>query len=250
MSANLFELRGIEKSFDGLSVLKGVDLDIHCQEVLTLIGLSGSGKSVLLKMLIGLIRPDAGTIRFDGERVETLSEQEWFAVRKRVGISFQEPALFDSMSVEDNVAYGLREHDQLAGGELTTRVSDSLTQVGLPGIEAMAPASLSGGMRKRVGIARAVAMRPEALIYDEPTEGLDPINVTRVSNLMLGLRSALDITTIVATHNMKAAFDTSDRIAFLHEGKIACAGSPDALIAKHPQAMASFVEKATFRIPE
>lgn len=246
----LFQLRGVKKSFDGLEVLTGVDLEIHKREVITLIGLSGSGKSVLLKMLIGLIEPDEGEIIFDGEDVTGFSEQDWFAVRKRVGISFQEPALFDSMDVMDNVKYGLREMGSMQEEDMESRVSESLTAVGLPGIEAMAPASLSGGMKKRVGLARAVALHPEAVIYDEPTEGLDPINVTRVNRLMLALRDTLDVTTIVATHNLKAAYETSDRFAFLYEGKMKWVGTTEDFTRQNIPAMQDFVDKATFQLPE
>ena len=246
----LFQLRGITKSFDAIEVLRGVDLDIHAEEVLTLIGLSGSGKSVLLKMLIGLVRPDQGTIVFDGDDVTGFGEEEWFAVRRRVGISFQEPALFDSMNVMDNVKYGLREMGQMAESDMESRVSDSLTAVGLPGIEAMAPASLSGGTKKRVGLARAVALYPQMVIYDEPTEGLDPINVTRVNRLMLKLRDELNVTTVVATHNLKAAYDTSDRIAFLHEGRIAWVGNLESFVEQNIPAMQHFVDKAVFQLPK
>ena len=249
MTEALFQLRGITKSFDENEVLKGVDLDIMREEVITLIGLSGSGKSVLLKMLIGLIVPDEGEILFEGRDVSRLREEEWIDVRRKVGISFQEPALFDSMTVADNVKYGLREIGELTELMMEERAAESLEAVGLPGIEEMWPSSLSGGMKKRVGLARAVAMQPEALIYDEPTEGLDPINVTRVNRLMLGLRERLHVTTMVATHNMKAAFETSDRIAFLHEGRIARVGSPDELVQSHPPAMKDFVAKATFQTP-
>ena len=246
----LFQLRGVKKSFGGLEVLTGVDLEIHKREVITLIGLSGSGKSVLLKMLIGLIEPDEGEIIFDGEDVTNFSEQDWFAVRKRVGISFQEPALFDSMDVMDNVKYGLREMGSMQEEDMESRVSESLTAVGLPGIEAMAPASLSGGMKKRVGLVRAVALHPEAVIYDEPTEGLDPINVTRVNRLMLALRDTLDVTTIVATHNLKAAYETSDRFAFLHEGKMRWVGSKKEFTQQDIPTMQYFVDKATFQLPK
>lgn len=246
----LFQLRGVKKSFDGLEVLTGVDLEIYKREVITLIGLSGSGKSVLLKMLIGLIEPDAGEIIFDGEDVTNFSEEDWFSVRKRVGISFQEPALFDSMDVMDNVKYGLREMGSMREEDMESRVSESLTAVGLPGIEAMAPASLSGGMKKRVGLARAVALHPEAVIYDEPTEGLDPINVTRVNRLMLALRDTLDVTTIVATHNLKAAYETSDRFAFLYEGKMKWVGSTEDFTRQDIPAMQDFVDKATFQLPK
>ncbi|MFT5354814.1 MAG: phospholipid/cholesterol/gamma-HCH transport system ATP-binding protein [Polyangiales bacterium] len=246
----LFQLRGVKKSFDGVEILSGVDLEIRKREVITIIGLSGSGKSVLLKMLIGLIDPDEGEIIFDGENVTNFSEEDWFAVRKRVGISFQEPALFDSMDVMDNVKYGLREMGSMSEKDMEARVSESLTAVGLPGIEEMAPASLSGGMKKRVGLARAVALHPEAVIYDEPTEGLDPINVTRVNRLMLTLRDALDVTTIVATHNLKAAYETSDRFAFLHDGRIAWVGSSEEFVRQSIPAMQDFVDKAVFQLPK
>lgn len=249
MSTSFFRLRGIKKSFGDLRVLEGVDIDIHQREVITFVGRSGGGKSVLLKMLIGLIRPDAGTIEFDGQDVTNLSEKEWVEVRQRVGISFQEPALFDSMTVADNVKYGLVELGEMSASEMDERASQSLERVGLPGIEHMWPASLSGGMKKRVGIARAVALRPEVLIYDEPTEGLDPINVTRVNRLMLGLRERLDVTTLVATQHMGSAFSTSDRIAFLHDGRIEHVDTPDALVKKRPPEMADFLDKATFQVP-
>jgi phospholipid/cholesterol/gamma-HCH transport system ATP-binding protein len=225
----LFEIRSLEKRFGDNVVLTGIDLDIERGERITLIGRSGSGKSVLLKHLIGLMRADQGRIVFDDQDVTKLSEHEWFAVRKRIGMLFQEGALFDSLSVQDNVAYGLREHRTLPEPEIARRVAESLTLVNLPGIGSMWPADLSGGMRKRVALARAIAMHPEVVLYDEPTEGLDPINVTRINRLLEGLRSNLGVTTIVATHNMQSAFGVSDRIAFIHEGRIAQLGTPDDL---------------------
>lgn len=245
----LIEIRDLKKSFDGDYVLKGVDLDIEAGEVLTLIGESGSGKSVLLKMIIGLIKPDSGSIKFDGEEVTDLSEREWVTVRRRIGMLFQEGALFDSMTVADNVAYGLREQGKVPEPEIQQRVSRALEAVSLPGIEQRQPKQLSGGMQKRVALARAVAMEPEVVIYDEPTEGLDPINVTRVDRLILGLRERLGITSIIATHNMRSTFRISDRIAFIHEGRIAICGTPQELEDWGDPSIANFVERAHMRLP-
>lgn len=222
----LFELRGITKRFGDTEVLRGLDLDIRRGEFLTICGESGCGKSLVLKSLIGLMQPDSGSIVFDGEELSKAREAEWVKVRQRIGMLFQESALFDSQTVLDNIAYGLREQRVLDEATIRERVRESLHLVSLPGIEDMWPGDLSGGMRKRVALARAVALRPEVVLYDEPTEGLDPINVTRVNRLLLSLREQLDITTVVVTHNMKSAFDTSDRLAFLHEGVVAITGSP------------------------
>jgi phospholipid/cholesterol/gamma-HCH transport system ATP-binding protein len=245
----LIEIRDLKKSFDGEPVLEGVDLDIEAGEVITFIGESGSGKSVLLKMIIGLIRPDSGSIKFDGEEVTDLSEREWVKVRQRIGMLFQEGALFDSMSVFDNVAYGLREQRKLPEAEIAERVSRSLEAVSLPGVEERQPKELSGGMQKRVALARAVALEPEIVIYDEPTEGLDPINVTRVDRLILGLRKRLGVTSIIATHNMRSTFRISDRIAFIHEGRIAICGTPQELEDWGDPSIEHFLERAHMRLP-
>ncbi|MEM9071418.1 MAG: ATP-binding cassette domain-containing protein [Myxococcota bacterium] len=223
----LYEVRGLAKAFGDNRVLESIDFDLHQGEVLTIIGKSGSGKSVLIKMLIGLLQADAGTIVFDGENVTDRKEHEWAPVRRRVGMMFQEYALFDSMNVFDNVAYGLREQRLLPEPEIAERVAESLASVSLPGIEQMSPKDLSGGMKKRVALARAIAVRPEVVLYDEPTEGLDPINVTRVDRLLLKLRDEQGITTVIVTHNMRSTFRISDRIALVHEGKIELAGTPD-----------------------
>lgn len=240
----LIEIRGVHKRFGDHHVLRGVDLDVHAGEFLTLIGGSASGKSLLLKIVMGLVPIDSGTLRFDGQEVASLAERDWIAVRRRIGIQFQAGALFDSLSVFDNVAYGLREQRLLAEPEIRQRVSESLAQVSLPGIEAMWPSDLSGGMRKRVALARAIALRPEVLLYDDPTEGLDPINVTRVNRLLLALRDRLNVTTVVVTHNMASAFGISDRIAFLDEGRVASTGAPDELRAQHDERLAPFVRAA------
>ncbi len=228
----IYELRGVTKAFGDNHVLRGVDLDIRAGEVLTIIGRSGSGKSVLLKMLIGLLAADDGSIRFEGTEVSGLQEREWTPIRRRVGMLFQEYALFDSMSVFDNVAYGLREQNLLPESEIAQRVAEALKAVSLPGIEPMSPKDLSGGMKKRVALARAIAVRPEMVLYDEPTEGLDPINVTRVDRLLLRLRDTLGITTVIVTHNMRSSFRISDRLALIDEGRIALTGTPAELRAQ------------------
>jgi phospholipid/cholesterol/gamma-HCH transport system ATP-binding protein len=245
----LIEIRGVKKAFGGNEVLRGVDLDIEEGEVFTLIGSSGSGKSVLYKILIGLIPVDDGSIKFDGTELTELSEREWVPIRQHIGMLFQEGALFDSMSVFDNVAYGLREEGKLTEEEIQERVSDSLHAVSLPGIEDRHPKQLSGGMQKRVALARAVAMEPKVVIYDEPTEGLDPINVTRVDRLILGLRDRLNVTSLIATHNMRSTFRISDRIGFLYEGKIAICGTPDEVEAWGDPSIQHFVERAHMRAP-
>lgn len=249
MSDVVFRLRGVTKAFGDNIVLTGVDLDFHRGEFVTLCGESGSGKSVIIKAMIGLIPIDEGEILFDGQNVAALDERQWVDVRRRVGMLFQEGALFDSMTVYENVAYGLIEQRTMSEEDMHKRVSESLAAVGLPGIEHMSPKELSGGMQKRVALARAVAMQPEMVLYDEPTEGLDPINVTRVNRLLMGLRDSKDITTVVVTHNMKAAFDTSDRIVFLHDGKIVCDGSPEALLEQNDPRMKDFLEKAVLKLP-
>jgi phospholipid/cholesterol/gamma-HCH transport system ATP-binding protein len=240
----LIEIRGLHKSFGESHVLRGVDLDVEKGEFLTIIGGSATGKSVLLKMAMGLFPADAGKIVFDGRDVTRLHERDWIEVRRRIGIQFQASALFDSLSVFDNVAYGLRAQRLLSEPDIAQRVAESLTQVNLPGIEKMWPADLSGGMRKRVALARAIALRPEVLLYDDPTEGLDPINVTRVNRLLLALRDRLHITTVVVTHNMASAFLVSDRIALLDEGRIAVTGTPNEMRRANVPALAPFVRAA------
>jgi len=207
----------------------------------TIIGESGSGKSILLKALMGLIEIDAGTIRFDDEVVSGASEKEWMRIRRRIGMLFQESALFDSLSVYENVAYALREQTDMTEEEIAKRVDETLSLVGLPGIEAMWPADLSGGMRKRVALARAVAVQPQIVFYDEPAEGLDPINVTRVNRLLLGLQKRLNVTSVVVTHNLKAAFAISDRLALIHDGKVVATGAPQSFLDSQDPIVCEFI---------
>ncbi len=189
---------------------------------MTIMGASGSGKSVLLKMLIGLLKPDQGSVDFDGADVAQMNERELLQVRARIAYLFQGAALFDSMSVGDNVAYGLRERfwRTMSPTQIAARVEQSLGLVGLPGIQAMRPSDLSGGMKKRVALARTLALRPEVILYDEPTTGLDPINTARINHLIMGIKRATHVTSIVVTHDMGTAFGVSDRLAMIAKGKI------------------------------
>ena len=239
----LFEVRGLCKSFGRSVILKRLDLDIEEGEFVTILGESGSGKSILLKMMVGLMEPDAGTIRFDGEILTGKPESAWIAARLRIGMLFQELALFDSLNVFENVAYALREQTDFDEIEIQKRVGDSLSAVALPGIEAMWPQDLSGGMRKRVALARAIVVRPEVVLYDEPTEGLDPINVTRVNRLLLGLRSERNITSVVVTHNLRSAFETSDRLVLIDSGKVVATGTPQAFKDSRHPAVNEFVSE-------
>jgi len=237
----LFEVRGLRKAFGRNLVLNGLDIDIFDGEVVTIIGESGSGKSILLKAMMGLIEVDAGTIRFDGEDVTRQTERQWTQTRRRIGMLFQESALFDSLNVYENVGYALREQTTMTEEEIAKRVAETLALVDLPGIEGMAPSDLSGGMRKRVALARAVAVRPEVVFYDEPAEGLDPINVTRVNRLLLGLQKSLNVTSVVVTHNLKAAFAISDRLALIHDGEVAATGEPEAFLDSDDPVVREFI---------
>ena len=237
----VFEVRGLRKAFGRHVVLDELDLDIVEGEVITIIGESGSGKSILLKAMMGLIEIDEGVIRFGGEVVSGASESVWTEVRRRTGMLFQESALFDSLNVYENVAYALREQTSMTEPEISQRVAETLALVALPGIERMWPADLSGGMRKRVALARAVAVRPETVFYDEPAEGLDPINVTRVNRLLLGLKESLHVTSVVVTHNLKAAFAISDRLALIHDGRVVATGAPESFLESNDPVVREFI---------
>jgi phospholipid/cholesterol/gamma-HCH transport system ATP-binding protein len=239
----LIRFRRVRKAFGPKVVYDGLDLDVRAGESLTIIGGSGVGKSVMLKMLMGLLQVDAGSILFHGEDVTKIRRAELGRVRQRIGMLFQGAALFDSISVGANVAYGLHEHfyKQMNEAEISTRVAWALGLVGLPGIEDMRPADLSGGMKKRVGLARAIAIRPEVILYDEPTTGLDPINTTRINHLITGLKEALSITSIVVTHDMASAFLISDRLAMVHRGRIVAEGTPEKFKSMTDPRVADFI---------
>jgi phospholipid/cholesterol/gamma-HCH transport system ATP-binding protein len=215
----MIKVRGLKKTLRSQIVLNGLDIDLPEGQTMVIIGQSGTGKSVFLKHLIGLMRPDSGTIEVDGERVENLKEREWTPVRQKFGMLFQGAALFDSMSVFDNVAFPLRERRGVEEDEIGERVMHALSLVDLEGSEAKYPAELSGGMRKRVGLARAIVGEPEYLLYDEPTTGLDPVTADTINELILRLRSSLNVTSIAVTHDMASAYKIGDRIVMLYGGK-------------------------------
>jgi phospholipid/cholesterol/gamma-HCH transport system ATP-binding protein len=236
------ELRGVFKSFEGNRVLRGLDLAVQTGESLTIIGGSGTGKSVLLRLIIGLLKPDVGQILLEGQDIVPLRERELLRIRRKIGMVFQGSALFDSLSVEENVAYALREHTDWDGERIRARVREALDLVGLNDVERMQPAELSGGMRKRVAVARAIALPPRILLYDEPTTGLDPSNVEKVNELILDLKHKLGVTSVVVTHDMPSALKVSDRLAMLREGRIAAIGSPEEIQATHHSLIRDFIE--------
>jgi phospholipid/cholesterol/gamma-HCH transport system ATP-binding protein len=218
--APFIEFVGVRKAFGAKVIYEDLTLSVRRGETLTILGGSGTGKSVMLKLLIGLVSADAGSIRFDGQELTGLSEDALLPVRRRISMLFQGGALFDSISVGENVAYPLREHFRLTEAELAERVQKKLALVGLPGTEHLRPAELSGGMRKRVAIARAIAADPEVLLYDEPTTGLDPINTRRINELIRSIQRDLQVTSLVVTHDMASAFMVSDRMALLADRRI------------------------------
>lgn len=220
------QLWGLRKTFNDHEVLKGVDLGIEEGELLTILGGSGTGKSVLLKLIIGLLKPDAGQILIDGQDIVPLSEDELLKVRQKVGMVFQGAALFDSLTVKENVAFPLREHTAMTEAAIRDRVGEVLALVGMAGTEEKYPVELSGGMRKRVGLARAIAATPRIVLYDEPTTGLDPRNVDKINELITDLQAKLRVASVVVTHDLHSAFRISDRVALLSEGRIAATGSP------------------------
>jgi phospholipid/cholesterol/gamma-HCH transport system ATP-binding protein len=216
----LIRLDDVQKAFGDHRVFDGVRLEIRRGEALAIVGGSGCGKSVLLRMLVGLCPVDRGSIRFDGQELTTLDEAGFFAVRRRVAMMFQGGALFDSLSVGENVAYPLRTQLDLAEDEIRRRVADKLARVGLPGIEAQMPASLSGGMKKRVALARAIVTEPEVLLLDEPTAGLDPLTTRRIDDLFRQTQRELGITVVIVTHDLPSAYLVADRIAMIAERRI------------------------------
>ena len=236
-------LRGVEKAFGPKAVLRGVDLDVATGESLVILGGSGSGKSVLLKHIIGLLQPDAGTVEVDGTDLASLSQRELIEFRRRYGMSFQEGALFDSMSVYDNIAFALRRaRPRRSRAEVDRRVAECLDLVGLDDVDSKLPSQLSGGMRRRVGFARAIALEPEILLFDEPTTGLDPVMTAVIDEVIQGLQRTLGSTSITITHDLSSAFRIADRVALLHAGKIRAVAAPEAFRALEDPMIRQFLE--------
>lgn len=236
------EYRDVWKRFDTNEVLKGVDLSVYRGETLVILGGSGSGKSVLLKITIGLLQADRGTVLVAGEDVTRASEEEWLTVRKQVSYMFQWGALFDSMCVFDNVAFPLRESRLCGEQEVERRVMDKLSLMGMEEARDLFPADLSGGMRKRVALARSIVTEPTCILYDEPTSGLDPITADTINRLIRRLQRVLGVTSVVVTHDINSMFRVADRVAFLYEGAMAFVGTPDeARETAHP-VLRGFVE--------
>jgi len=222
----MIDVKEVSKSFDDHQVLEGATLTINTGETMVIIGRSGCGKSVLLKHIIGLIKPDQGRVLVDGVEVARLSGRGLDRLRLRFGMLFQSAALFDSMTVHENVSFPLREHTTMTHEAMAQRVHECLQLVGLQDVDELYPSELSGGMRKRVGLARALAMNPEIVLYDEPTTGIDPIMGDIINDLIIALRDRLKVTSVVVTHDMRSAYKVADRIAMLYNGKIIEVGSP------------------------
>jgi phospholipid/cholesterol/gamma-HCH transport system ATP-binding protein len=223
---SMLKVRDLTKTIDGQEILGGVDLDVAHGETLAIIGRSGGGKSVLLKHLVGLMQPDAGEIWIEDQNIIGLNERQLGAIRQKIGILFQGAALFDSMTVAENIAFPLREAGERNSKVLREKVREMLDVVELEGQEEKMPESLSGGMKKRVGLARSIIRRPKCVLYDEPTSGLDPVVADSINRLIRRLQKRLGMTSIVVTHDMKSAFDVANYIAYLHEGRIYFYGAP------------------------
>jgi len=223
----MIEIVNLHRSFGAHHVLRGVNLSVEKGESMTVIGGSGSGKSVLLKHIIGLLFPDRGRVLIDGEVLNDLDDQGLNEMRKKFGMLFQGAALFDSLTVGENVGFGLKQHTRLSNREIREVAIEKLALVGLKGVEDKMPSDLSGGMKKRVGLARAIAMDPAIILYDEPTTGLDPITADAINDLIVSLKQKLGVTSVAITHDMQSAYKISDRIAMLYKGEIQETGTPD-----------------------
>ena len=234
-------LEGLRKSFGPRVVLDGLDLSVKDGQTVVVIGASGSGKSVMLKSIVRLLEVDAGSIQVDGEPAGLLDREGLYALRRRIGYVFQFAALFDSMSVFDNVAMGLRRA-KVPEPEVAERVHESLRRVEMEGYDDRLPAQLSGGQRKRIGLARAITTQPKYLLYDEPTTGLDPVTTTIIDRLVMRMSEELGVTSIVVTHDMTSAYRIADRIAMLHEGRIRQVGTPDEIRATEDPVVRGFIE--------
>jgi len=238
----MIEVRDLQKNFGTQRVLDGVSFRIDPGESVAIIGRSGCGKSVLLKHLIGLMKPEAGDVLIDGENIVPMDERQLLRVRQRFGMVFQQAALFDSMTVKENVAFALRRSGNLSETDISRRVARALEVVNLPGTENKKPAELSGGMRKRVGLARAIVYEPHILLYDEPTTGLDPIVSDSIDQLILQVRDELKVTSVVVTHDMRSARRVGDHVIMLHEGRVHANGPPEQIFNSTDPIVRQFVD--------
>jgi len=225
----MIKFKNVVKRFGDRTILKGITFDVPEAQILFILGTSGTGKSVLLKSIVGLLTPEEGEIWIDGELVSTKTEAEYFVVRKSCGMVFQHPALFDSLTIFENVAYGLRKHFNLTEEEIELKVNKALSLVNLPGVTLRMPQELSYGMQKRASLARTVALEPRILLFDEPTTGLDPVTTTAINKLIFDLSRELKTTSMVVSHDMKCALDIADYIVVLSEGHVVEKGTPDEL---------------------
>ncbi|MCL4549252.1 MAG: ABC transporter ATP-binding protein [Bacteroidetes bacterium] len=243
----MIEVVDVHKSFDANHVLRGVNLTIKEGESLAVIGRSGCGKSVLLKHIVGLLHPDEGCIKFEGKIVNELERNELYEVRRRFGFLFQGAALFDSMTVEENVSLPLVENNLgYSKSEIQKIVAEKLELVDLPGTQALKPAELSGGMKKRVGLARALVTNPDYILYDEPTTGLDPVMSDAIDELIKSLNEKLNVTSIIVTHDMFSVKNTADKIAMMHEGKIYFTGTPQQVLESKDPVIQKFIQRTGF----
>jgi len=239
----MINLKGVHKYFGKNWVLRGIDLDVYDGETLTIIGGSGEGKSVLLKCILGLLKIDKGSIIIDGVDITKIDERKLQEIQKNFGFLFQGAALFDSMTVYENVSFGIRRiKAELSENEIRKIVKEKLSLVGLESVENQKPSSLSGGMKKRVGLARAIATNPKYILYDEPTTGLDPVRADSINDLIIDMKNKLKVTSIVVTHDMKSAYKVSDRIAMLYKGKIVEIGSPDEIMNSENEVVRRFIK--------
>jgi phospholipid/cholesterol/gamma-HCH transport system ATP-binding protein len=238
----MIEVRNLHKQFNSHSVLDGVSFRIENGESVAIIGRSGSGKSVLLKHLIGLLQPDTGTVLIDGENIVAMNERRLLGVRRKFGMVFQSAALFDSMTVAENVAFGLRRHEHLTEAEIGRRVAGILEVVDLAGTEKKKPAELSGGMRKRAGLARAIVYEPQIVLYDEPTTGLDPIVADSIDQLIVRVRDRFKVTTVVVTHDMRTARRVGQRVLLLHDRRIYASAAAEEFFASRDAVVRQFID--------
>lgn len=240
----MIEIQDLHKRFDDNQVLRGIDLKIHQGETLAIIGSSGCGKSVLLKHIVGLIIPDKGSVSIEGKNLNDLSQNELYEIRKQFGFLFQGAALFDSMTIEENIWLSLVENDyKLTQSEIDNIVSTKLELVGLPGIQKKKPSELSGGMKKRVGLARALVSDPKYILYDEPTTGLDPIMSDSIDNQINHLNKQLNVTSIVVTHDMFSVKNVADKVSMIHEGRIYFSGTYDDILNSDDKIIQEFISR-------